>query len=46
VINIGSNFEISVGETAALIAGIMQTKIVIETDDVRLRSATSEVEHL
>ena len=46
VINIGSNFEISVGETAALIAGIMQTEIVIETDDVRLRPAASEVERL
>jgi dTDP-glucose 4,6-dehydratase len=46
VINIGSNFEISIGETVALIADIMNVKIEIETDDVRLRPENSEVERL
>jgi len=46
VINIGSNFEISIGETVQLIAEIMNTQIEIETDDVRLRPDKSEVERL
>lgn len=46
VINIGSNFEVSVGETANLIADIMGAKIDIEADDVRLRPEKSEVERL
>ena len=46
VINIGSNFEISVGETAALIAAVMESDITIETADERLRPAASEVERL
>jgi dTDP-glucose 4,6-dehydratase len=46
VINIGSNFEISIGETVALIAEIMNVQIEIETDDVRLRPDKSEVERL
>src|SRR6266568_5305810 len=44
VINIGSNYEISIGETVALIAEIMNVEIEIETDDVRLRPDKSEVE--
>jgi dTDP-glucose 4,6-dehydratase len=46
IINIGSNYEISIGETAALIADIMNTEIDIETDDIRLRPDKSEVERL
>lgn len=46
VINIGSNFEISIGETANLIAEIMNTSIEIETDQVRFRPDKSEVDRL
>lgn len=46
VINIGSNYEISIGDTAALIADIMGVDIEIETDDIRLRPDMSEVERL
>lgn len=46
IINIGSNYEISIGETAALIADIMNAGINIETDDTRLRPDKSEVERL
>lgn len=46
VVNFGSNFEISIGDTAALIAEVMETKLEIVTDEVRLRPAKSEVERL
>jgi NAD dependent epimerase/dehydratase len=46
VINIGSNFEVSIGETAKLIAEVMGVDIGIETDDVRIRPKKSEVERL
>ena len=46
VINIGSNFEISIGETVKLIAEVMGTVIEIESDEVRLRPERSEVERL
>ncbi|MDD2817001.1 MAG: NAD-dependent 4,6-dehydratase LegB [Thiotrichaceae bacterium] len=46
VINIGSNYEISIGETAQLIAEVMGSSISIETDNVRLRPENSEVERL
>lgn len=46
VINIGSNFEISIGDTVAMIADIMNVRIEIETDDIRLRPDKSEVERL
>jgi NAD dependent epimerase/dehydratase len=46
VINFGSNFEISVGDTARLIAEVMNAQIDIETDEARLRPADSEVERL
>lgn len=45
-INLGSGFEISVGDTAEMIAEVMGTKIEIETDEARLRPANSEVERL
>jgi NAD dependent epimerase/dehydratase len=43
VINLGSNFEISIGDTAKLIAETMNTEIDILTDEVRLRPKESEV---
>ncbi|MCM3079661.1 NAD-dependent 4,6-dehydratase LegB [Brevibacillus invocatus] len=46
VINIGSNYEISIGDTAKIIADLMGREIVIETDDVRIRPDKSEVERL
>jgi dTDP-glucose 4,6-dehydratase len=46
VINVGSNFEISVGDTARLIAEVMQQDVEIETDSERLRPERSEVERL
>lgn len=46
VINLGSNFEISIGDTVAMIAGLMQADIEIETDDTRIRPDMSEVERL
>lgn len=46
VINIGSNYEISIGDTAQVIASVMGTEIEIETDEQRLRPEKSEVERL
>ena len=46
VVNSGSNFEISIGDTARLIADCMGAKIDIDVDSARLRPATSEVERL
>ena len=46
VINIGSNFEISIGDTARTIAEVMGVEIEILTDEQRLRPAKSEVERL
>jgi NAD dependent epimerase/dehydratase len=46
VINVGSSFEISIGETVQLIAEIMGVDIDIETDQKRLRPELSEVERL
>ena len=46
VINLGSNYEISVGDTVRLIADVMDKKIEIITDEVRLRPEKSEVERL
>lgn len=46
VINIGSNFEISIGDTATLIAKLIGREIEILTDEQRLRPEKSEVERL
>lgn len=46
VINLGSNFEISIGDTAHAIAEAMDTSIEIITDGQRLRPEKSEVERL
>lgn len=46
VINIGSNFEVSIGDVVEMIAEVMDVKITIETDDERIRPEKSEVERL
>jgi dTDP-glucose 4,6-dehydratase len=46
VINIGSNFEISIGDAARTIAELMQAEIEILTDEQRLRPDKSEVTRL
>ena len=46
VVNLGSNFEISIGETAQLIAEVMNFQIEILTDESRMRPENSEVERL
>ena len=46
VVNIGSNYEISIGETVNLIADIMNKNIEIESEQMRLRPEKSEVERL
>jgi len=46
VINIGSNYEVSIGETAKLIGEVMGAPIEIETDAARVRPEKSEVERL
>lgn len=46
VINLGSNFEVSIGETVELIARAMDADVEIVTDDLRLRPDKSEVERL
>jgi dTDP-glucose 4,6-dehydratase len=46
VINIGSNFEISIGETVRMISELMAVDIEVETDDQRIRPDRSEVERL
>ena len=46
VINAGSNFEISIGETAAVIARLMGKTPEITCDTQRLRPEKSEVERL
>lgn len=45
-INIGSGFEVSIGDTAQLIAKIMNVELNIQSDDARTRPAASEVERL
>lgn len=46
VINIGSNFEVSIGETARLIAEVMNADAEITCDAERLRPEASEVQRL
>ncbi|RNB85219.1 NAD-dependent 4,6-dehydratase LegB [Brevibacillus panacihumi] len=46
VINIGSNYEVSIGQTANLIAELMGQDIEIISDDQRIRPDKSEVERL
>lgn len=46
VFNFGTNFEISIADTAQLIANIMNTQIKIISDEKRFRPDPSEVERL
>lgn len=46
VVNAASNFEISIGDTAALIADVMNIEVEIVTDDQRMRPEASEVNRL
>ncbi len=46
VVNIGSNYEISIGDLVELIADIMKAEISIKTKEERLRPEKSEVERL
>lgn len=46
VVNIGSGFEISIGDTAKMIAEVMEETIEISSDEERLRPEKSEVERL
>lgn len=46
VINIGSNFEVSMEETVSLIADVMGAEIEIVSDEGRIRPRGSEVERL
>ena len=46
VVNLGSNYEISVGDLATKIAGIMGKEIQIGTGAERIRPEKSEVERL
>jgi len=46
VINLGSNYEVSIKDTALLIAEVMQRDIEIEKSAERLRPKNSEVERL
>lgn len=46
VINLGSGFEITIGDTLALIAEIMGAEVEVEAEDQRLRPEKSEVNRL
>ncbi len=46
VINFGSNFEISIGETVQVIAEAMGAEVEVVVDEQRLRPEKSEVERL
>ncbi|OXM83085.1 NAD-dependent 4,6-dehydratase LegB [Paenibacillus rigui] len=46
VINIGSNYEVSIGDTARLIAELMNADVTIVQDPARTRPAASEVQRL
>jgi len=46
VINIGSNFEISIGDLAEKIISLIGREVKIKTDESRIRPSASEVERL
>ena len=46
VTNVGSDFEVSIGDAAAIIAELMGREISIRVDEERLRPDASEVERL
>ncbi|MCW5761125.1 MAG: NAD-dependent 4,6-dehydratase LegB, partial [Phenylobacterium sp.] len=46
VINVGSNYEVSIGDTARIIAEIMGRDVSLLNDEERMRPSGSEVERL
>lgn len=46
VVNFGSNFEISIGDTVQLIGEVMGEKVEVITDEARMRPENSEVQRL
>lgn len=46
VVNVGSNYEVSIGDTAQMIAELMGYSVEFVTDEQRMRPAGSEVERL
>jgi NAD dependent epimerase/dehydratase len=46
ILNGGSQFEISIGDTAKMIGGVMGVEVEIEEDQQRLRPKNSEVDRL
>jgi nucleoside-diphosphate-sugar epimerase len=46
VVNVGSNYEVTIGDTARLIAELMGREVEFTSDEQRLRPAGSEVERL
>lgn len=46
VINVGSNFEIPIGDVVGLVGEVIGETLEVEADDVRLRPTSSEVERL
>ena len=46
VINIGSNYEVSIRDTVSIIAEIMGVEVIVESSSERLRPARSEVARL
>ena len=46
VVNVGSGYEIAIGDLAHLIAEVMGAEITVEADAARMRPARSEVERL
>lgn len=46
VVNIGSNFEVSIGEVVQMIAQVMHADVEVETETERIRPEKSEVRRL
>lgn len=46
VVNVGSNYEVTIGDTARLIAEVMGREVDFTCDEQRMRPAGSEVERL
>jgi len=46
VINVGSNYEISIADTVRVVAEIMNARVEIDSDSQRIRPKNSEVERL
>lgn len=46
VINVGSGFEIAVGEIPGIVAGILGREVAIECDESRIRPTKSEIHRL